>query len=156
MLCFTEKVALAIFQMLNGSLYCRLYTSENLPRQYKSTVYCIFVAIDLGLICPRYLENKTVSAVLLDILYVFNGPLCLWLHFVKKKNVPFVIIFVLSSTKDSSSLCLSPLLSFVCKLLHFELITKYVYKIGGAISAWSCYEVFFAWKNPFTIWICGS
>ena len=55
--------------------------------------------------------------------------------FIRKKNVPFVIIFVLSSTKDSSSLCLSPLLSFVCKLLHFELITNYVYKIGVAISA---------------------
>ena len=29
-------------------VYIVVYTSENLPRQYKSTVYCIFVAIDLG------------------------------------------------------------------------------------------------------------
>ena len=55
---FAEKVA---FLFLRGvtELDVVVYTSEKLLRQYKSTLYVIFVAIDLILICPCYFIEAT-------------------------------------------------------------------------------------------------
>jgi hypothetical protein len=33
------------------------YTSEELHRQYKRSLYCLFVVIDLGLICPHHKQT---------------------------------------------------------------------------------------------------
>ena len=54
-------------------VYIVVYTSENLPRQYKSTVYCIFVAKDLGLICPKpSLKIGTANTICWNSLGLFR------------------------------------------------------------------------------------